>query len=32
VLTGSTSAAEVDRYPFRPSRILDSIADVVALV
>jgi NagD protein len=32
VLTGSTARADVDRYPFRPSRILDSIADVVDLV
>ena len=32
VLTGSTSREEVGRFPFRPSRILDSIADVVELV
>jgi NagD protein len=32
VLSGSTSRADVDRYPFRPSRIVDSIADVVDLV
>src|ERR671916_77721 len=32
VLTGSTSAVDVSRFPFRPSRILDSIADVVDLV
>jgi NagD protein len=32
VLTGSTTAADVARFPFRPSRVLDSIADVVALV
>jgi len=32
VLTGSTSREEVDRFPFRPSRIVDSIADVVDLV
>jgi NagD protein len=32
VLTGSTRAEDVNKYPFRPSRILDSIADVVALV
>ncbi len=32
VLTGSTSRADVARYPFRPHRILDSIADVVDLV
>jgi NagD protein len=29
VLTGSTRAADVARFPFRPSRVLDSIADVV---
>jgi NagD protein len=32
VLTGSTRAADVARFPFRPSRICDSIADVVDLV
>jgi NagD protein len=32
VLTGSTSRADVARYPFRPGRIVDSIADVVDLV
>jgi NagD protein len=32
VLSGSTSAADVPRFPFRPSRILDSIADVIDLV
>ncbi|MGY1787257.1 HAD-IIA family hydrolase [Geodermatophilus sp. SYSU D00698] len=32
VLTGSTTAADVGRFPFRPSRVLDSIADVVDLV
>jgi NagD protein len=32
VLTGSTRAADVARYPFRPGRICDSIADVVDLV
>ena len=29
VLTGSTAAEDVDRYPYRPSRIVDSIADLV---
>ena len=29
VLTGSTRADEVERYPFRPSRVVDSIADLV---
>ena len=32
VLSGSTQANEVARYPYRPSRVLDSIADVVELV
>jgi NagD protein len=29
VLTGSTAAADVDRFPFRPSRIAESIADLI---
>ena len=29
VLTGVTSRAEVDRFPHRPSRIVDSIADLI---
>jgi NagD protein len=29
VLTGSTLREEAERYPFRPSRIVDSIADLV---
>lgn len=29
VLTGSTKAADVDRYPYRPSAVLDSIADLI---
>jgi NagD protein len=29
VLTGSTQAGDVDRFPFRPSRIVDSVADLV---
>ncbi len=32
VLTGSTRAGDVSRFPFRPSRVLESIADVVDLV
>jgi NagD protein len=32
VLTGSTRAADVARFPFRPNRVLDSIADAIALV
>ncbi|HEU5372729.1 MAG TPA: HAD-IIA family hydrolase [Gaiellaceae bacterium] len=30
VLTGSTTRAEAERFPFRPSRIVDSIADLAA--
>jgi NagD protein len=29
VLTGSTAAADVARYPFGPSQVVDSIADLV---
>lgn len=29
VLTGSTKREEVDRYPFRPSRVVDSVADLI---
>ncbi len=32
VLTGSTRPGQVDRFPYRPTTILDSIADVVDLV
>ncbi len=32
VLTGSTKREDVARFPYQPSRILDSIADVVDLV
>jgi NagD protein len=32
VLSGSTAATDVARFPFRPGRILDSIADVIDLV
>ena len=32
VLTGSTAAHQVDQYPFRPSHVVDSIADLVPLV
>ena len=32
VLTGSTSAEDVDRYPFRPARILPSIAEAIDLI
>ena len=32
VLTGSTTAADIERYPFRPSRVLPSIAEAIELV
>jgi NagD protein len=32
VLTGSTSAADIGRFPYRPGRVLDSIADAIDLV
>jgi NagD protein len=32
VLTGVTSAKDVDRFPFRPSQVADSIADLVDMV
>jgi NagD protein len=32
VLTGSTRREDVEKYPFRPSRVVDSIADLVELV
>jgi NagD protein len=32
VLTGSTGAHEVERFPFRPTKVFSSIADVVPLV
>jgi NagD protein len=32
VLTGSTRSGDVERFPYRPGRVLDSIADVVGLV
>lgn len=32
VLTGSTKSDQIDRYPFVPTRVCDSIADVVPLV
>ncbi len=32
VLTGSTQAAEVGSYPYRPSRVLDSVADLLPLL
>ena len=32
VLTGSTRRQDIDRFPWRPGRVLDSIADAVDLV
>jgi NagD protein len=32
VLSGSTSREAVNRFPFRPGRILDSIADAIDLI
>ena len=32
VLTGSTKPADIARYPYRPTRILDSIAEAIELV
>jgi NagD protein len=32
VLTGSTKRSDVERFPWRPSRVLESIADAVELV
>jgi NagD protein len=32
VLTGSTGKDQVENYPFRPSQVVNSIADIVELV
>ena len=32
VLTGSTTVADIERYPFRPGRVLESIADCIELI
>ncbi|WP_407640279.1 HAD-IIA family hydrolase [Actinacidiphila rubida] len=32
VLTGLTTTADIDRFPFRPTNVVDSIADIVDLV
>jgi NagD protein len=32
VLTGSTRRADIARFPYRPSRVLDSIADTIELI
>jgi NagD protein len=32
VTTGSTSREEVERFPYRPTQVVDSIADLVEAV
>jgi NagD protein len=32
VTTGSTRPEQVERFPYRPTRVVDSIADLVELV
>jgi NagD protein len=32
VLTGSTKAGDIGRFPYRPSRVVESIADMIELV
>ena len=32
VLTGSTKPSDIARYPYRPSHVMDSIADVVGMI
>jgi NagD protein len=32
VLTGSTGRDQVDRFPYRPSRVVDSVADLIELI
>jgi NagD protein len=32
VLSGTTQAADIERYPYRPGRVLDSIADAIELI
>ncbi|WP_152186047.1 HAD-IIA family hydrolase [Segeticoccus rhizosphaerae] len=32
VLTGSTRAEQVERFPFRPTRVVDSVADLIPLI
>jgi NagD protein len=32
VLTGSTSRSRVENFPYRPTRVVDSVADIVPLV
>ena len=30
VMTGVTTRAEIDRFPYRPSRVVDGVADLVS--
>jgi NagD protein len=32
VLTGSTRIGDIDRFPYRPTRVVDSVADLVDAV
>ena len=32
VLTGTTGRADIERFPYRPSRVVDSVADLIGLV
>ncbi|WP_363326240.1 HAD-IIA family hydrolase [Haloactinopolyspora sp.] len=32
VLTGSTTRAEIDRYPFQPNHVIDSVADLIDVI
>ncbi|NUO90937.1 MAG: HAD hydrolase-like protein, partial [Dermatophilaceae bacterium] len=32
VLTGSTSRGQIEHFPYRPSRVVDSVADLVRFV
>jgi NagD protein len=32
VLSGSTRVGDIQRFPFRPSRVCDSIADVIEMI
>jgi NagD protein len=32
VLTGTTTRDEIERFPYRPSRVVDSVADLIGLI
>lgn len=32
VLTGTTTRAEIERFPYRPSRVVESVADLIGLI